>query len=217
MKENYYHKALEFGNLYKGLKTACKDVRWKDSVVGYEHNGLKNTYKLQQELLNDKYKISKYQIFEVFEPKRRTIVATRLRDRQFQTSLCKAGLCEDISEHFIRDNCACQKGKGLDDALRRFKVHMIRFYNKHGQDGWALKCDITKFFQSTPHSVAHQAIDKYVSDKDAANRVHQVIDSFDGDTGIGLGSQISQLIEMAVLLKNNCTSNIISDIWTILF
>ena len=199
MKENYYHKAIEFGNLYQGLKTACKDVRWKDSVVGYEYNGLKNTYKLQQELLNDKYRISKYQVFEIFEPKRRTIVATRLRDRQFQTSLCKAGLYEDISEHFIRDNCACQKGKGLDDAIRRLKVHMRKFYNQHGQDGWVLKCDIKKFFQSTQHSVAHQAIDKYVSDKDAANRVHQVIDSFEGDTGIGLGSQISQLIEMAVL------------------
>ena len=88
---DYYDKAIEFGTLYKALKKCCKNVRWKDSVVGYEANALKNTYLLRQDLLNGTYKISPYQVFQIHEPKERTIVATRIRDRQFQRELCDAG------------------------------------------------------------------------------------------------------------------------------
>ena len=61
MTEDYFDKAIEFGNLYKALKKSCRNVRWKDSVVGYEANGLKNTYLLRQDILHGKYKISPYQ------------------------------------------------------------------------------------------------------------------------------------------------------------
>jgi len=108
MKEEYFDKAISFKPLYKGLKMSCRNVRWKDSVVGYEHNGLKNTYLLSKSLKNGTYKISKYQQFEIYEPKKRVILASRIVDRQFQRSLCECGLYEDITEHFIYDNCACQ-------------------------------------------------------------------------------------------------------------
>lgn len=104
----YFDKAIEFGNLYNGLKKSCRNVRWKDSVVGYEANGLKNTYLLRQDLLQSKYKISPYQCFTIYEPKQREIVATRIRDRQFQKALCDGGLYTDITEHLIHDNGACQ-------------------------------------------------------------------------------------------------------------
>lgn len=196
---DYFDKAISFGGLYTGLKKSCRNVRWKDSVVGYENNGLRNTLELRRKLLDGTYKISKYQVFQIFEPKQRTIVASRLVDRQFQRSLCDAGLYRDITEHFIRDNVACQVGKGTDDAINRLKLQMRRYYRKHGTDGWVLKCDIHHFFPETSHDVAKQAIRKYVSDTRAADAVCDVIDSFAGDKGIGLGSQISQLVELMVL------------------
>lgn len=148
---------------------------------------------------NGTYKISPYQKFIIHEPKTREIVATRIVDRQVQMSLCQCGLYDDIVEHFIYDNCACQKGKGTDFTLRRIKAHMREYYSKHGRDGWVLKCDIHRFFPSTLHSVAKAAVDKRVEDERARQYVHDVIDSFGGDRGIGLGSQISQLVELAVL------------------
>ena len=63
--EDYYDKACSFGALYKGLKKSCRNVRWKDSVVGYEANGLKNTLNLSKALKSGKYKISKNQEFMV--------------------------------------------------------------------------------------------------------------------------------------------------------
>lgn len=113
----YYDNAISFENLYKGLKSACRGVRWKDSVIRYEAYGLRNTYKLRERLLNSTYEISLYQIFKVHEPKERLIYAPRLVDRQLQHALCDNGLYNDIAEHFIRDSMACQKGRGTDDAL----------------------------------------------------------------------------------------------------
>lgn len=114
-------------------------------------------------------------------------------------ALCMGGLYEDITEHFIYDNCACQTGKGTDFCLKRIKKHMCDFYRKHGKDGWVLKMDIHHFFPSTRHDVAKAAIAKRVGDEKARDCVFDVIDSFGGDVGIGLGSQISQLVELAVL------------------
>lgn len=199
MKENYYDKAISFEHLYKGLKSACRNVRWKDSVIRYEAYGLRNTYLLRQALLDGTYEISPYQTFKVHEPKERFIYAPRLVDRQLQHALCDTGLYDDIAEHFIRDSMACQKGRGTDDALRRFKVHLRRYFNKYGIEGWVLKCDIHHFFPNTPHNTVKATARKYISDPQAANMVCRVVDSFDGEVGLGLGSQISQIMELLVL------------------
>lgn len=198
-KQNYYDEAIGFASLYRALDEVCRGVRWKDSVVGYEHHGLVNTLALRDSLRAGTYKISRYQEFTVYEPKERRIIASRLVDRQFQRSLRNAGLYRDIVEHFIRDNIACQEGRGVSDAHKRLKTHLRRYYAKHGCEGWVLKCDIRHFFPSTRHDVAKAAVCKYVSDPRAAKAVCDVIDSFGGDCGLGLGSEISQLVELLVL------------------
>ena len=199
-KIEYYDEAISFENLYSGLKRSCRNVRWKDSVVSYEANGLKNTYKLRQSLLDGTYKISPYHELTIYEPKVREIVATRIKDRQFQRSLCDNGLYDDITESFILDNPACQKDKGNDVALDRLTEMMRRYYQKHGSKGFFLKCDIHHYFPSTDHQVASEAVHKRLDDIRAAKAVDTIINSFGKDgKGIGLGSQVSQLVELAVL------------------
>lgn len=197
--KDYYDKAFTYASLRAALNRCCRNVRWKDSVAGYELHAPQNTHKLIEELRNGTYRISKYQRFTIHELKTREIVATRIRDRQVQMALCRAGLYDDITEHFIYDNCACQTGKGTDFALKRMKVHLIRYWRKHGRDGWVLQCDVKHFFPNTPHDTAKAAVAKRVGDERVQRMVFDVIDSFGGDRGIGLGSQISQLIELAVL------------------
>ena len=194
-----YKEVIDFDNLYDGLTKCCRNVRWKDSVVGYETNGLKNTYRLRRDLLEGKYKISKYQRFKVYEPKERDIVATRLRDRQFQRALCDRGLYDMMTKSFMHDNCACMQGRGVDYTLNRLTAHLRKYRQKYGTDGWVLKCDIHHYFESIPHNVAKRAILKRVPDPDIAMRACEIVDSFGGDKGIGLGSQVSQLIALAVL------------------
>lgn len=206
-----YRKAIQHGQLRKALDKCCRNVRWKPSVTGYEHNAQKNTYALAESLENGRYKIDRYQRFMVYEPKKREIVATRLKDRQFQRSLCDNVLYDAITRHFIADNCACLRGRGVDYALNRMTCHLERYYREQRAaagspalpwvaDGWVLRCDIRHFFDSIPHDVAKAAIAKRVKDREAVRRVYDIIDSFGSDGhGIGLGSEVSQLVALAVL------------------
>jgi len=196
---NYFDEATSISNLLAALKRCCRNVRWKDSTVKYERNALINSYKLQQAVRNGNYKLYSYQRFVIYEPKIREILATRLRDRQMQMALCMCGLYKDLTEHFIYDNCACQIGKGTDFAIDRTKYHLREYYKEYGADGWVLKCDIHHFFPDTNHEIAKAAVRKRVTDIKAADYVCDVIDSFGGTKGIGLGSQVSQLVELAVL------------------
>lgn len=196
------------------LKKCCRGVRWKPSTAGYEHYALANTYRLRQELLLGSYKLSSYQRFTIREPKVRDIVATRLRDRQFQRALCDAVLYPSITRRFIYDNGACQRGKGVDFALDRMTAHLQQYYREQKQaaeaatghrlgrfcaGGWVLACDVRHFFDSTPHTVAKAAVAKRVYDSETVRHNARIIDSFGGERGIGLGSQVSQLNQLAVL------------------
>lgn len=194
-----YEEIISYDCLKEGLRKSCLGVMWKDSIARYRMNAVKNTCLLRRDLLNGTYKIQPYYVFHIHEPKDREIVATRIRDRQFQRSLCDNYLYEAVTRGFIHDNCACQIGKGVTFANKRLGVHLRRYYNQHGADGWVLQCDIAKYFPSTPHDTAKAAIRKRVSDDRVYQHIADIIDSFGGDKGIGLGSQASQLIELAIL------------------
>lgn len=128
-------QVCSFGNLYKAMHKCKHNVMWKDSVAGFVKNGLKNCAKLNRELMGGTYQISKYSVFVIHEKKTRTIVSTRIRDRVFQRSLCDNYLYDELTRHFIYDNCACLIGKGTDFARDRLKCHLQKFYRKHGRNG----------------------------------------------------------------------------------
>lgn len=196
-------EVCSFDNLYKAMYKCRRNVGWKDSVAGFVNKGLINCTKLRDKLLDGTYTINKYTIFQIHEPKEREIVSTRIKDRVFQRSLCDNYLTQEISKSFIYDNCACQVNKGTKFARDRLKAHMQKFYRKHELDGYVLKCDISNYFGSTDHEVAIAAVKKRVGDPWVVEEVSKIINSFnngpDPTVGMGLGSQVTQLIELAVL------------------
>lgn len=196
-------EVCDFRSLYNGLQKCKRNTLWKDSVAGYVNNALSNIHQLKKKLDSDTYEIQPYNEFVIYEPKRREIQSTKIPDRVFQRSLCDNYLTKEVRKGFIYDNCACLKGKGTEFARRRLKRHLQVHYRHYGMNGFVLKCDIKDYFGSTPHEVAKSAIDKRVDDEWAKLQVGKIIDSFDHKDkpgrGIGLGSQVSQLIQLSVL------------------
>lgn len=195
--------ACDFENLYNAMLVCKGNVMWKDSVAGWVKNGIVNCAKLEEQLKNGTYDIDEYSRFTIYEPKKRDIVSTRFKDRVFQRSLCDTYLTEEISKSFIYDNGACLCGKGTEFARSRLISHLQRFFRKHGRNGYVLKCDITNFFGSTPHDVVKSKIRKLCKDDWAYSEVCRIIDSFgtkeSPHVGMGLGSQATQLCQLAVL------------------
>ena len=185
--------------MYKSLKKCCKNVRWKTSVTQYELNGLKNTAKVSAAIRSGKYKLLPYQEFEIYEPKLRHITATRIRDRQVQRSICDTVVYDSITRSFVADNSACQKGRGTQYAIDRLKEHIRRYYRKNGAEGYYLKCDIHHFFESLDHNIIKAQLRKRITNEHYLNMLYDIIDSFPGEKGIGLGSQVSQLLALMYL------------------
>lgn len=192
------YEYLDFREMYKGLKKSCNNVRWKTSVVQFEMNGLKNTAKALRDIKSGKYKLSPYQNFTIYEPKLRHITATKTKDRQIQRSLCDNVVYNLITKSFIHPNGACQKGKGTTFVLNDFKKQLQRYYRQHGKDGYYLKCDIHHFFESIDHDVLKQKLARRIDDLHILEMIYMIIDSF-GDKGLGLGSQVSQLLALFYL------------------
>lgn len=152
---------------------------------------------------NGTYKLDAYTQFKVYEPKERDIVSTRIKDRVFQRSLCDNYFYDTMTKSFIYDNCACQDGRGTEFARKRLICHLQKYYRKHGTEGWVLKADLKNFFGSTSHELAYSAVTKRVNDEWVNGEIKRIIDSFnqgdDPEVGMGLGSETTQLIQLAVL------------------
>ena len=190
---------INFANLYEAMMKSSKGVRWKASVSAYYMNAFYRLHSLESSLNDGSYRISPYTIFTIYEPKKRTITSTKFKDRVFQRSLCDNYLYKEITKDFVEGNAANQKGKGTDYGRELVTRGLKNCYLKYGMDAYVLKGDIKDYFGSTPHSVAKAAVGKRVDDDWVREHVYKIIDSFDGDKGIGLGSQVSQLIQLAVL------------------
>lgn len=204
-KDEIKEKICKFRSLYKAMHKCKKNVMWKDSVAGYVKNGLVNIYKLRKQLLDGTYKIDKYSIFTIYEPKKRQIVSTRMKDRVFQRSMNDNYLYDAMTKTFIYDNHACQIRKGTKRARDRLTCQMQKYFKKNGLNGYVLKCDLSNYFGSTTHIVAKNATSTRIDNEWVNYHTDKIIDSFDqGDdpnVGMGLGSQITQLTQLAVLDK----------------
>lgn len=202
-KNDVKQKVCDFGSLYKAMRKCKKNVMWKDSVAGYVKNGLINCYKLNKQLMDGTYTIDRYTRFTIYEPKKREIASTKFKDRVFQRSLCDNYLYETITKSFIYDSGACQVGRGTDFSRKRLVRHMQQYFKAYGLEGYVLCCDIKDYFGSTSHAVAKEILRKRVGDDWAYDHVVRIIDTFsqkdDPGVGIGLGSQVTQLIQLAIL------------------
>ncbi len=195
-------EVCSFDNLYKAMQKCRRGVMWKDSVARYSNNGLISTLKLKNCLDEDTYEISNYYQFTIFEPKKREIVSTKFKDRVFQRSLCDNYLYDSITRRFIYDNGACQANRGTDFSRKRLKTHLQKYYRKHGSEGYVLKIDFKDYFGSTPHETAKNALRCAIGNEWVFGHVCDVVDSYDDDgtkKGLGLGSQVTQLVQLLVL------------------
>lgn len=196
-------QVCSFNHLYKSANLCKRGVTWKDSVSKYVINKLMKIHKLKKSIQNGTYDIDKYIKFKVFEPKERQILSTKFKDRIFQKSIVDNFLYSEMTKSFIHDNAACQIGKGTEFARKRLICHLQRHYRKYGMNGYILKADLSNFFGSTSHELAYKSVAKRVSDKWILNEIKRIINSFnegpDPNIGMGLGSQITQIIQLAVL------------------
>ena len=185
-------------DLHAAFQSAKRKKASKPYVHVFEKNLDANINSLADDLINRTYQPEPSSCFVVQRPKKREVFAAQFRDRVVQRAMCDTGLYDDLTRSNIHDNAACQIGKGTTFAMDRLSCHLQRFWRRHGTDGWVLRLDIRKFFDSIPHAQLKEMVASKVRNPEYRGYVLEIIDSFD-DPGIGLGSQISQLLAISYL------------------
>lgn len=188
-----FDRLTDLNNLYNSFMNCKKGVDWKESVQRYESNLLPNINTLRKALLDGTYRQKAFFEFDINERgKKRHIKSMHISDRVLQRALCDYVLNPVLFKTLIYDNGASVKGKGIEFSRKRLKVHLQRYYRKHGNKGWVLKIDFSKYFDSIPHDILKQKIREKIKDEKVIKLTEYLIDTFEGDCGVGIGSQLSQ-------------------------
>ena len=193
-----FEEICTFETLYRAYLSARKGKRKKVSAAQYEANALMLTERLAYILNTNTYVPSKFEVFYVYEPKRRLVRAPAFVDKVVQHAIVDNALYEAITRSFIPANCASQIGKGMHYGLDLLKGFMTDYWRKnHTTDGWVLKCDVRHFFASIDHEILKAKLRKKVVDDRIFRLMCIYIDA--SADGLPLGYQTSQLLALLFL------------------
>lgn len=188
-------------NLLRAHNKAKKSKLFKNEVIRFELNKAHEICKLCEELNNNKYHISEYRHFTIYEPKKRDVDATAYRDRVVQHALVDNYLFPLLENRLVYDNAACRINKGTDFARKRLKSFIVEAYRKYGNKCYVLTFDIHHYFESIDHQILKERLKRIINNDDIYRFITMIIDSFhfDSDKGLPLGNQTSQCFALYYL------------------
>lgn len=195
-KYNDFEWVFSYEHLYESYQSCRCGVSWKGSVQKFITNAPLNVHILHENLMNSKYKSSGFYEFDISERgKMRHIKSVKFDERVVQKCLCDYSLTPMLSRTFIYDNGASTKGKGYTFAINRITKHLRDYIRRYGTDGYILLYDFEKFFDNIDHNQVKDIISKHYTDERLIALMYGFIDDF-GVIGLGLGSQISQILAL---------------------
>lgn len=200
-----FDDVFTYEHLYDAYRKCRRNVGWKASVQRYSAAAPLQIQRTRQKLLTGSYRPPEFFEFDIFERgKKRHIKSTVIGERVVQRCLCDYALVPVITRGFVYDNGACMKHKGYDFAVSRMFCHLEKYIRKHGAEGYILIGDLKSFFDSIPHWTVEELIRKNFRDERIVRLVMEMVRQFDpkapagSGVGLGLGSQVSQVLAPAI-------------------
>ena len=176
-------RIIDYDALWDSFMKCKLGVRWKPSVKHYIHNAVEETERICTKLETGTWKNGKPKPIKIMYPKKRDGLSISFKDRVYQRSINDIVLYPMMQRSFILDNCACQKGKGIDFARKRLKKHLWNHYSHHGTDGYVLQIDIKGYYPNMRHSAVKEKFGR-VLPEDVYAAVCDVLDTqYVGEVG----------------------------------
>lgn len=149
---------------------------------------------MHDELTEKVYRHSCYTPFYITDPKLRHIHKATVRDRLLHQAVFRV-LYPIFDKIFIHDSYSCRVDKGTHRAVNRLDGFLRKASHNYRFPIHALKCDISRFFDSVDQAILKGLIKRRVNDETVNEILDIIIDSFEVKTrkGIPLGNVTSQL------------------------
>ena len=185
--------AIGYDALLESAQACFKNVLWKDSVAYFMLHMNELVGELCDELHAGTYRQRKCYEFPITSPKPRWISAAAFRDRVVQRSFNDHVIYPVMSRSWIRDNYACQEGKGTDDGMNRLLCHLERHVRRHGMKGWVGVIDVHGYYDHLIHAEVNARFESKLPDFAHEFAVNTLEFQYPGEVGYHPGSQLVQI------------------------
>lgn len=188
----------DMNKLRMGASLSRKGVGKKASVQKYFINELQNETVTRNKILRGEDIREGFIEFDLRERGHaRHIRAMHFRERVVQRAICDFALVPVLTRSLVHDNGASLKGKGIHFAIYRVRDMLRRYYRKHGSfGGYVLQVDFSRYFDNIDHGEVWRMLDTHFDCDELKALAWKFVQAF-GEKGIGIGSQVSQIIAVA--------------------
>jgi len=180
-----FERLTAFHHLHRSALLAARGKHRSVEVIRFLFNIERRIFEYRADLLGGTYCPGPFRIFEISDPKKRTIAAAPFRDRVLHHAICL--LVEPIFERsYIFDSYACRRGKGPQHAIQRAQ-HFAR------RSEYFLKLDVRKYFASVDRNVLKSLIERKIKDRKFLSLLDRIIDNPLQEDSPGKGLPIGNL------------------------
>lgn len=162
--KNCFYQKLTFDNLLNAHKRVSVNKTNKYEILKFNIDIETNIYSILNSLKTGTYKLGKYKVFTIYEPKVRIIKSLPYKDRIVQQWYIYEFIKPYIIPRLINNTCACIDTKCTHYAVRITQKYM-RIMKRKYHNYYILKLDIKKYFYNIDKDMLHNIMSSYISDK----------------------------------------------------
>lgn len=219
---------IDFQNLLEADKNASQGKRYRDENLKFAAHREEQIIDLHNRLTyfpidgnpgrptESAYRVGKYRMKQIYEPKPRIIMALQYPDRVVQWAYYQK-LNPLFDRQYITHSYGCRKGKGTVKARKQLQT-WLRKVNRSPKNWYVLKLDIAKYFYRVDHEVLMNILRKHIRDELILRDLEKLINC--EDTAFGLPSGVQpELCKQEDWLYNrgmpigNLTSQMFANIY----
>lgn len=190
IKNSFYSK-LTFDHLLNAHNRACIGKTTRPELLRFNIDLETNLHAILKNLKEGTYKLGKYRVFTIHEPKERIIKCLPYRDRVVQQWYIYEFIKPYIMNKFINTTCACIDKRGTHYAVRLTQKFMRIMKRKHN-NYYILKLDVKKYFYNIDKDILYNIMCEYISDKKLLELTRIFIYDNEEKVGIPIGNYTSQ-------------------------
>lgn len=185
-REGYIYDGLcSIDNITLADTTAQKGKREQRGVIKHNGNVVGNRLAIQWMLVTETFTTSKYNTFQIREPKVRTVFSLPFSpDRIVQHNIMLA-IKNILVATFTADTYSCIEGRGVHAAVNKIK----KVLKDRAGTEYCLKLDIKQFYPSVNHDILKALLRRKFKDRRLLRLLDGIIDSA---PGLPIGNYLSQ-------------------------
>jgi RNA-directed DNA polymerase len=165
-------------NVAVAFHLAARGKQGHPEVIDYRRKLSANLWELSEQLASGQWQARPMRVFQIRDPKVRTIHAPVFRDRVAHHAIM-AQVGPVLDRALVFDSYACRLGKGTLAAVQRAQHHAGRF-------AWYGQIDIRSYFASIRHDVLLVQLARKFRDADVWQLLERVVTGFETEPGRGL-------------------------------